>query len=254
MGVLDIFRSFHQGANGQPQQQPVTPDPKLNTAIPGSEAKSDGSIPAIPKAGEGAKSPLENYGKLWDKADTDKAPPTGAVTLKADPAKIAEAARKVDFKPAINAEALTKAVAGDAAALADVLNQAAQAGYAQATSATAKIVQDALTQQAKTFREEIIPDIVRRSTITNSLGADNPIFENPAVKPLVTMVENQMQMKFPNASAAEITTKAKEYLMETSTEFLKSSGMTVAAAQKDTKTSGGKQATDWGDYFGVTGE
>lgn len=262
MSIMDMFRSVVQGgtaksAEGNPSPQPQGGDPsKGNPGVPGdgTPQNKDGSGPAaIPKAAEGDKSPLEGYEKLWETDPNAKKAPSLTPTFTADPAKLMEAARTIDFAKVIDPEVLAKAVAGDAAAFSQAINSAAQAGYAQSAHATTKIVEQALTQQAKMFKEEIMPAILREHSISTAVASDNAIFENPAVKPIVEMATAQLSAKYPNASAADIKKHAQEYFMGFAKELATAGGMTMektldpAAGMK----LGVREPQDWAKYFGV---
>lgn len=262
MSIMDMFRSIAQGGtakagDGSPSPQPNGGDPsKLNPAVPGdgTAQNKDGSGPtAIPKAAEGDKSPLEGYGKLWETDPNAKKTPSLAPTFTADPAKLMEAAKTIDFAKVIDPEVLTKAAAGDGAALSQAINSAAQAGYAQSAHATTKIVERALADQAKMFKEEIMPAILREHSISTAVSADNAIFENPAVKPIVDMATAQLSAKYPNASAADIKKHAQEYFMGFAKELATAGGMTMEKAvdPAGSKVSGIREPQDWGKYFGV---
>ncbi len=166
-----------------------------------------------------------------------------------DTKALMETVGKMDFTKAIAPELLDKASKGDAPSLAALVNQAAQAGFAQATLTTGNIVKDALTRQADAFKNEVMPDILRRHEI--SLGMkENPLYSNPAVAPLLKSVEDQLTVKFPTASADEIKTHAKTIFDSMAGEIIKANGGTVTAVQ--TQQSNGLplqgKGTDWDNW------
>jgi hypothetical protein len=254
MALMDIFNGFR----AQPQQQPAAPkvDPSgANPTVPGTATpKATGTVAAIPAAGEGDKSPLEGFKDLWQKDDKNDAQrPNLVPKLTVDPAKLTEAAKRLDFTKLVDPAALAKAATGDATALGQVINEGAQAAFAQAAEASTKILEAALQSQAKNFEEKVMPDILRRHNISTGIRADNSaLFDDPAAAPMLTMVENQFATKYPNASPAEITAKAKEYLEGFATSIVSGSGKQIV----DTKTVGtgtGRQGVrreeDWGKFF-----
>lgn len=255
--IMSIF------ATPKPATEPPKPvvDPsKSNATIPGSQATSDGSVPAIPKAGEGDKSPLEKYKDIWDidpKAVKPKTADALAIPIKADPAKLLETARGIDFLKTVNQDNLKKALEGDNAALIGVINEAAQAGYAQSALGTTNLIKAALSEQARVFKEEVMPEVLRRHDISRSTPADNQVLQSPTVKPLLSMVETQLANKNPGASADEISRTAREFITDFSQEILKANGMTVTPKTADGAAggkngAGGKSGeTDWGAFFGA---
>jgi hypothetical protein len=176
--------------------------------------------------------------------------------MNADPTKIMQAAKGVDFSKAITPEALTNAAKGDPSALAQVVNEAAQAGFAQSSVATAKIVEAALARQAQDFQDKYIPEVLRRERINNALTADNPLFSNPAVAPMMEMLKSQMATKYPTASAAEVKAKAEEYMTGFASEIAKATGKSfgdaAAGGAGGAGGSGASQEEDWSKFFGLS--
>lgn len=257
MSLMDIFRSKPVETGpvkveviNQPQQQPGTG----NGLVPGNNAPvADGSITAFPATGTGEKSPLENYVDLWQAPDpkTTRPPASLEVTVPADMTKMMETARTIDFTKAIPKEVLDKALAGDSAAMMAALNATVQASFAQAAGVTAKIVEGALTAQGKKFHDEILPAALKKAQVADSLRTDNPTFNSPAVSPLIAIVEAQMQLKHPDASPAEITKKAKEYVLTASEHLL---GDTKVISDKPTagaikKNTLARESEDWSKFF-----
>jgi hypothetical protein len=222
----NMFRSVMSIFGGAPK---ATGTPDINPTVPNKDTPlSDGKGPkAIPAVKEGEASPLDGYAKLWEHADTDGKPISLNVPLEADPAKLLAAAKTVDFTKAMNPELLDKASKGDSAALGQLVNEAAQTGYAQSALATTKIVEAALAKQADMFKTSVMPEILRRHNIGNELG-DNPLFDNPAVKPLLDGLKNQLAIKYKDATPAQIKEHAEKILTEMATSHLKSSGKTVS--------------------------
>jgi hypothetical protein len=255
MALLDIFNGFARGQNGgAPQrQEPVLDPSKQNPTVPGEGTpRSDGTNPAIPKAGEGDKSPLDGFKDLWQKSDKDGVKPNLVPTLTVDPKKLSDASKQVDFTKHVSPDALDKAAKGDAASLGQVINEAAQAAFAQAAGASTKILEAALQAQARSFEEKVMPDILRRNAISNSLRADNPLFDNPAVAPMLTMVEQQFAVKFPTATPAEISEKAKEYLSGFASALVGADGKTIVdpkAVTPGNKPQLAREEQDWSKFF-----
>jgi len=254
---MNIFRNITGMQPNNPAAAPsnnIPPDPNTNNTIPNNKTpQSDGSNPAIPKAGEGDKSPLAEYSKLWEAKETS--PKSFVPEINIDPAKISESASKVDFTKAINPELIAKASSGDMNAMMQVINQSAQAALAQSIGATAEITKQALQQQAKKFNEEFAPEMLRRNAISQNLQDNNPIFDNPAIKPVLKNIENQMATAYPQASPQEVTAKAKEYYISLAKEIINSTGDTVISRSDANKDSRGFKKTpeeDWGNFFGVT--
>lgn len=252
MGISDIFGAFRAGSG--PQQQPGQQgqgDPTLNPTVPSSATPaSDGknAPAAFPAVQEGEKSPLENFQKLWDKADTDAKPIDPAVSFNADPVKVMAAAKQIDITKGIDPALLARVNAGnDSAALVELVNQSVQIGIAHATTSTTGIVNEALKQQSAKYEKEVIPEILRRNNIQNTNRAADPLFQNPAVAPMLAMAEQQLMIKYPTASAAEISEKAKEYIGGFAGAVAESRGMEMRDKPK-AATSGSGGISDWTEW------
>lgn len=222
-----------------------------NPTVPGNEHRSDGNgVVAIPAAGEGEKSPLENFKDIWQAPDPKTLPKTLSnmnIQLDADPTKLFEAAKQVDFTKFIPPALQDRIDKGDKGAVTEALTLVAQGGFATSAGATVNLVKAALQQQANEFRS-ILPEMLRNNSAQQLLRADNAFFENPAVSPLVATVEQQLLRKNPTKSAAEISEMAKSYLDGFANEYLTSSGKVVSAKPKEVKGSKGGDY-DWGNFF-----
>jgi hypothetical protein len=247
MSIMDIFRS-------KPAVAPVSAAPNSqngNPATPNANTQqSNGTGPAaIPAAAEGEKSPLEGYSKLWENDPTIKKP-SEVVSFNADPAKIKEAAGRINFAQVIPEDIAKKALGGDLEAFAHAVNLATQATYAQSATATTSLIEQALAKQADMFKTTVIPEIVRNVSSRNASAAENPILSNPAVQPLVEMVRAQVLAKNPQASSDEIAVNVNELMKNFSTEIVKGYGFTVAPKPDEKVTAKSqKQEQDWGEYF-----
>ncbi len=55
--------------------------------------------------------------------------------------------------------------------------------------------------------------MLRQQGAANHLKETNPIFNNPAVAPVVQATQQQLLQKFPNATQAEITKMTQDYIL-----------------------------------------
>lgn len=258
--IMELF-----SAGGAPQGNPTPPtqgnsnlvNPNINPGangnplVPGGEARANGENgpAAFPVAGEGEKSPLDNFGKLWEPVDPKLAPPNAAsmvTKFNIDPVKIQEAARAVDFSQVIPSALQARLDSGDKGAVVEALNLAVQAGYGQSAIATSNLINTALEKQHANFIKAM-PEILRNNTAQQLLRADNTFFDNPAVSPLVTQVERQISQKNPNLPPAEVAQQARTYLDGFANEYLNSVGKVVGDRPK--APANGKGDTDWGSFF-----
>lgn len=94
---------------------------------------------------------------------------------------------------------------------AQALNKVAQTVYAQNAMATSKIVEQALGN-AKTAWTSELPGFIKSQNVSETLRTENPAFNHPAASPILGALQQQLNVKFPNASSQEIASMAKSYL------------------------------------------
>lgn len=243
------------GAKQAPQVQPAAPqpaptnDPRRNnpaatqTAATGQTDANGVVPPGGADADPNAASPLDKYKDLWQPVATDPNAPTTQQSV--DPAKLMEAARKVDFSSALNQETLAKvAGGGDEAikALLESFNSFGQQVYGQSAVTTARIVEQAVSQARDQFISEI-PTVIKNQGARNKVFDDNPAFKHPAIAPMIDAQVQQLAQKFPKASPAELTSMAKDHLQAMAALI----APPKANGSADSKT--GDQGVDWDSYM-----
>lgn len=239
MNVMDFFRGKPSGmvpattvvvaptpvSAAGPNTVLVNPTvPSLATPTPANAANPN---TAFGNGGDPAKAPLGNFDKMWDIDPTRKAPESPVPVFNSDPTKMMELAGTVDFTKHIAPELLARATKGDGAALVEAINKAAQAGFAHSNLATTEIVKTALTQMTAKYENDVIPRILAAERTRNHVAEDNPIFTNPAAKPVVDLISSQMMSTYPQASSAEIKSMVGEYLTGFASMTLGNAGMVV---------------------------
>lgn len=195
-----------------------------------------------PPANAEPASQLDVFKDIWQPNENPEAP---SPLINIDPKALAEAAKKTDFSKMIQPEQL-KAIAaggeGAVSAFAAAMNQIAQGVYAQSAFAASKIVEQAVGKAQERFSAEI-PNHVKKLQVSESLRSENPAFKHPAASPILGAIETQLTMKHPNASSAEITAMAKDYLGNFA-EAIRAP-QTKAEADKASKTG----EYDWNNYL-----
>jgi hypothetical protein len=207
-----------------------------NTAPNGVAPGNENSNPA-PTA-----TPFDQFADLWKTPESSgDAKPTG-VFGDVDPKKFMEAAGKIDFAKVVTPDQLQQISAGGESAMA-AFAQALNA-VAQTTYASTKIVEQAMARAKDSFLAEL-PQHIKQQTVKENLRANNPVFSNPAVQPIISALEAQLTVKYPNATAGEITSMAQNYVEALGTSF--------APKQTDPKSQGGKpgarEETDWSSFL-----
>jgi hypothetical protein len=248
--IMDLFRPSQPAAPApQPaqQQQPQKPQP----------GETGGTQLAGKTQGEATKeqaaSPLEQYKDLWDPPKQEAAPgnpnPEGTPAAPKQP-KFSDAAKKIDFSRLIPQELAAKALGGDVASFTQIINTVTQASLA----ASMHFADNHYGTKSKALEESInsaLPEKFKQFSV-NSTPFKNPALKHPAMQPVVQGIREQMRVKYPDASAEELTTMAEEYLGAALTE---SGRNTKPQEQADaTATTHKQQANNefnWDEYAGM---
>ena len=208
-------------APAAPVVPPTTgvPAPKIEPLVgPGTEA--NGTIPDTIKLNEDGTpvepaSPIDQYKELWHTepvkdGDEPKSPPV------LDATKLQEKVATIDFSNVLTPEMITAVTAGGEGAteaFAKALNSVAQNVMVQSTLVNNKLIEQAV-ERTKTETLAIIPDLIKSQTLNNTLLENNPLFDNPAIKPMIELATKQFEVKFPTATAPELTKMAQNYVLE----------------------------------------
>lgn len=223
MSVFNLFKTTPAPA------APVTP-----AAVPAGTAKVGDANPSItpvvtpgtapngvvPNNVPDNKSPLDAYSTLWETDPNVKAP--GEYTpQQLDPTKLQEVVKQVDMTKVVTPAQLAAINAGGdgaTAALMQSLNAVAQQTLMQSTVVANKMIEQAVTQAIKSTTDRI-PGMLRDMNLSNSLTEKNPIFSNPAIKPVIEAVKSQLSTKYPNATTQELTDMAQNFVKVMGQEF-----------------------------------
>ena len=210
MSILNKLFGNTQQPQANPQsQQPQQPEGVTNnTTVPNAE-----NTPHRQEAnGQEASSPLDAYKDIWDNMSNGQEDAGNVLTF--DRAKLAEVANKMDFTDSITPEQLSAIANGGEAAiktLANVLNTTSRNAYLNSTETTSHLINNALNRTVENFTSSL-PQHIKKANVSQTMQQENPMYNDPAVAPVLQALENQLTAKYPNATAHEITQHAKEYL------------------------------------------
>lgn len=230
------------------QQQVNTSNNLQNNAAPPEPASSSNAAPngTIPPGtiDDANKSPGDKFSKLWETTPIDPNKQEQS-DQGLTPQQMLEAASKVDFAKVLDKDLIAKITAGGedaAAALVQALNKVSQQTYAQTVLVTDKLITAQVEKAQHTFANKV-PELVRRQKIQDGLIKDNPAFKDPAVAPVVGLIQNQLAEKFPSATADEIQQMAIEYFQGAANK--------LNPPKKTGNSSGSKENTDdnWEDWL-----
>ena len=223
--VANMFRPTQQVTVAQPMsvQNPgaTTGAPAPGTSQPTTEQQQPSN-------------PLDAFTPLWqnDPKAEQAADPLTTPLFNADPAKIQEAAGKMDFLAGVSKDLMDKAMSGtDPAAFMQVINSVAQRTLATATQlSTATAEQGA--QRSNQRLLQALPDRVKQIQL-DQMQPENPALSHPAAQPFLHMARQQLKMKNPGMSAADINSQAEKYVSELATSLSAPTTAQTAAQQSD---------------------
>lgn len=248
---MSIFEKLFGAAQPAPTPAPAAPAAPGNLNPAATQASA--TNPTVPDAAQtqnttepaAPASPMDQFNELWQPNAID--PAANQPLINIDPKALADAARKTDFAKLIQPELMARVQAGGedgSNAMMQMLNQVAQGVYAQSAFATSKMVEQAVAKAREQFNSDI-PAHVKKLQVSDTLRQENPVFNHPAASPILGAVESQLTVKYPNASASEITTMAKQYLEGFANAVQAPAQAAAAAASAKTKAS---QETDWSNF------
>lgn len=244
MSIGQTIANLFGGAAAQPAQ-PATPQPGNLPAQPAPAMASDPSnvnAPAATTATQEATG-FDKFNDIWKPSESPAADPNASL-FNVDPKQLMAAAQKIDFSSAINPQQLQAISAGgpDAVkAFAQAMNAVSQTVYAQNAMTTTKIVEQA-TKQAREAMIRELPQHIKLQAVSDNLRTENPALNHPAAAPILGALQQQLTVKYPNASASEISGMAKQYLEGFAGTFAKQPDQT---SQSQTKPG----ETDWTSYL-----
>ena len=216
----------------EPGNIPPTVDPNAPPATP--------IAPTVEPVKPVDDSPLAAFSTMWDDVPNKDGEPTPMVKP-LDPAKLQEAVAKADFASTVSQENLAAIQAGgDEAAAAHIssMNQVAQTVMNQSLLASNKMIEQAIEQVNKSW-EAKLPEILKKQNLNESLVTSNPLFKNPAIKPIMEATQSTLAAKYPNATVAELNTMTQDYIK----------AMGEAFAPKPVTTTSPEADMDWDRFM-----
>lgn len=254
MGIFDIFSSNAAAQPAQPSQQQQVPQQQYQPAAT-SGAGNPGNIPqqtvpntfasgntspngVVPVTENKPETPLDQFSDLF-KNDPNAKQPGSEPIFNIDPAKIKEAAGKVDFAQVISPEVLTAISAGGeaaTAAFAQAMNVVSQAVYAQSALASSKLIEQAMAKARENFVAEL-PSLIKGQSLNESLRNENPAYSHPAAQPVVDMIQQQLRQRYPTATVAELNSMAQKYMANL--------GQAFSQKHSDVASKSVNTDTDW---------
>lgn len=193
------------------------------------------------------KAPLDGFKDIWNNENKSGENSDTSLFGNVDPGKVFEATKSANFASLIPAEHMTaiqEGGEGAVKALQASLNIVSQAALAQSTLAATKIAEQGINK-AMAALEAKIPGMLKGSLASDALLQENPALNSAAAKPIINALQAQLAVKFPDASASDLTKMAKDFL----TEFASAAGGGTKQENNNSSNqpSGGKEI-DWMDF------
>lgn len=240
MGLFsNIFNPSTGIAHNGPQPAGPTPAPAPAPVAAPAPAPAPVAAPADPV------SQLDKFKDLWQTpttADGKPAPlpadPLRQPIFNLDPNKIVESTGKMDFLAGVPQENITKALSGDVAAFAEVLNSAVRQAVAGVTISNGQVLNQALVENNSRIANTM-PQQIKKAQLLD-MGSDDPVLSHPAIQPLVNSLKQMAFAKDPNANPAEVNATVVGLLRGLGTALTETSPEAVKARETQAK---GEQ--DW---------
>jgi len=239
MSILDMFKSTPA----------VTPTPAIVPTqqgnIPGAPTviadPNNPTAPVAPVADPNIpQSPLAEFESLWDTVPSDdKNAPAEPAPLTA--ASIEKAMANTDFSTSITADQMAAIQAGgeDAtAAFAQAMNNVAKQVMVQSTLVNNKLNEQAIAK-AVAQNEATLPTRLRNQASADHLKTANPMYDNPAIKPVVEATHQQLLQKYPNETNEQISARVDKFMSAMSEQF----------APASLEEANATQDTDWNEFL-----
>jgi len=213
---MDMFRTNPAAPAAAPVATPAV------AVIPGAgnippDGVVDGTVPGAPVIEQEASHPLDEFKGLWE-TDPNAKPAAGdAPVVPLDAAKLTEVVNKANFAGGVTADQMALVQAGGPEALtamAEIINASSRQVMTQSTLAANKMVEQAV-KKATANQTAALPDLLRQQAVSTA----NPIFSNPAVKPVMEAVQSQLLAKNPTATPQEIAEMSQNFVMAMGESF-----------------------------------
>lgn len=191
--------------------------------------------------------PLDKLKGTWD----TPVPPTNAPTPppnfldNINEENVNKAAKGVDFRKTVTQEVFDKVAKGGSEgvqAILDAMNTMNQDVYGKGALATGQIVKKALQEQKDAFLKEL-PKLIRDQSIKGASKKANPLFDNPALKPISSALETTFAAQHPNASAEEVAAMVNDYFTTVASVLAPKTPNPKTARTKD-----GTDDIDWEEF------
>lgn len=213
MTIFDQLFGKKQNQEAQQQQQGQQQNPNAgqhvnnNPTVP----NDNNQMPQNNNQQPGDQSPNAKFADLWQ--NPVNAPGNAAPNFRLNPEALAQRTAQMDFAKNVNQADLQKVAQGGeeaVQALSNILNDVGRNVFGM-TAQFASHMTESGYNVAQQSIDRGLPDIIRKQMSQQELMASNPKLKDPALAPVVSAIQTQMSMKYPNATPAELNGMVAQY-------------------------------------------
>lgn len=238
----------------QPQQQPVpqgqqhSPQNNGNGSGGPVQGQMNGPQNSQINPGGNPSNPMDPFLKLLTPSEevrkqyqTQQATQNQGIFGNLDQNAIQEQVKKTNFAASINPELASKALAGDAQSLMDMMNQVAQNAF----QASIQMSQGMVEHGVKTGSERVSSglDSRIRDYQLNSHNSQNPALQHPVGKSLLKTMSKQIAAANPGMTPEQISQESEKFFMEFANMILKPE---QEKQQQESQKAAGPDWSQWG--------
>lgn len=230
-------------------QQPITPAAPTANGQPQTPAQPGMQQEPVAATEAMEANPLDSFKDLWAapaKVEGQEEEFNPAAMFNLDPASIQKSVGAINFADMVTEDQLAAIQGGGPEAVkafAAALNGTAQKTMTLATTASAKMIESAMTR-ASGAMDKRIDSQTKAHQVSSQLQELNPALSSAAAAPITAMIKSQILLKHPTATAAEVTRLTNQYM----TEFAE----TAQGKKPAVETSTAPGDTDWGTFLSPT--
>lgn len=238
MSIFDMFKAQPAPAPAPAANPnaPANPGNMPDQQTPVAQTTPVTEPAANPAPAKKDDSPMAEFSQLWDTVPTDPNNPTTPVAPKPlDQAQLQAAMAKADFSKAVTPEMMTAITAGGeeaGTAFSQAMNAVVQQAMVQSTLINEKLTAQAV-QNAVAATEAKIPGLVREQSAAAHIQDANPVFSNPAIKPVIDATRTKLMEKSPNATPAQINAQLNDFVTAMSETLNPAAAPAATAEQVD---------------------
>jgi hypothetical protein len=194
----------------------------------------------------------DDMAKIWD--TTPSASLSDSRVFTPNMEQFNEAVSRMDFTRGADPQLAQKALQGDTAALAELLNAVGRGAYSQSTQAATQLIESALQKRTADL-DKLIDQRFNSLHAQTQVQQQNAAFRDPQIAPLLKSIQSRLQAQFPEATADDLAGRAQKFLVGIAQKIVEGTPEAQQRAKEKQTTESASQEFDWlswGAQDGVT--